>query len=170
MVAGILFFIACGLHVLHQRDQSEATYQGEKVSLIARFLRLPWTSLFGSFFCFFVALMFALVLLMASAKAQDKGEPISLHVKEVHRTQEDTEFGAVYHITAVVESKTVVYSLKCDESYLNKSGYNGRCAPLSAGKDYSARKSENDINFWQAEDRDKGYLLILYQIVSEKEK
>jgi hypothetical protein len=41
---------------------------------------------------------------------------------------------------------------------------------LSAGKDYYARKSENAINFWQPEDRNKGYLLILYEIVSEKEK
>ena len=103
--------------------------------------------------------------------AQDKGEQISEHVKELHRDQETAEKGTWYHIKAVVETKTIIYSLTCDEIYNNeKHAFAGRCFQLSAGKDYSARRFPSSINFWQPEDRGKEYLLILYDIVSEKEK
>jgi hypothetical protein len=115
--------------------------------------------------------LFCLVLLIAGAKAQDKGEPISLHVKEVHRTQEGNEYGFENHFTAVVESKTVLYSIRCDETFTReKHGFTVRCAQLSAGKDYSARKFVDAINFWPPEAKGEGYLLSMYEIVSEKEK
>ncbi len=65
-----------------------------------------------------------LVLTMPwSANPQhDKGESISVHVKEVHREAEaePTEKGSWFHITAVVETKAIIYSLKCDEFYSYK--------------------------------------------------
>jgi hypothetical protein len=111
-------------------------------------------------------------LLIAGAKAQDKGEPISLHVKEVHRDQDEgTEKGTWYHIRAVAESKPVVYTLKCDE-FLNmeQHDFTLRCSHLSAGKDYSALKFPDAINFWPPGEKGNGYRLALYEIVSEKEK
>jgi hypothetical protein len=118
-------------------------------------------------------LLFCLALLTGTAAyPQDKGEPVSLHVKEVHRAQDEgTEKGTWYHITAVVESKTVVYSLKCDEFLsMEKREFAGRCFHLSAAKDYPARKFSEAINFWTSDDQGKGSVLILYEIVSEKEK
>ena len=112
-----------------------------------------------------------LLLTFGLGEPQDKGEPIALHVKEVHRTQEATDYGFDYHITAVVESKTIVYSLKCDETFTReKGGFTIRCAQLSAGKDYAARKFVDAINFWPPEAKGQGYLLGMYEIVSEKEK
>jgi hypothetical protein len=108
---------------------------------------------------------------MIGEMAQDTGEPVSLHVKEVHRTEEDTDYGFMTHITAVVESKTVAYSIKCDETFSReKHGYTGRCFAISAGKDYSARKFPDAINFWPPQETGQGYVLILYDIISEKEK
>lgn len=116
-------------------------------------------------------LLFCLVLMAGGAKAQDKGKPISLHVKEVHRTEEDTDYGFQSHITAIVESKTVVYSIKCDETYSReKRGYTGRCFSISAGQDYGALKFSDAINFWQPGDKGEGYVLIMYDILAEKEK
>ena len=116
-------------------------------------------------------LLLCLALLTTSVEAPDKGEPISLHVKEVHRSKEVTEYGYETHITAVVESKTVVYSIKCDESFnKEKGGYMGRCLDISAGKDYTAVKFLEAINFWPPGDKSQGYVLIMYDIVGEKEK
>jgi hypothetical protein len=41
---------------------------------------------------------------------------------------------------------------------------------LSAGKDYSALKYPQVISFWKPEDKGDGYVLVLYDIVAEKEK
>lgn len=49
----------------------------------------------------------------AVAYPQDKGEPIVLHTKEIHRAQDEgTEKGTWYHITVTAESKTVIYTLE----------------------------------------------------------
>jgi hypothetical protein len=118
-----------------------------------------------------VGRVWSYLALLTAAAAQQTGEPVSLHVKEVHRTQEDTEYGFETHITAVVESKTVIYSVKCDETYSReKRGYTLRCKYLSAGKDYPAHKFPDAINFWLPEEKVQGYLLAMYEIVSEKEK
>jgi hypothetical protein len=124
-----------------------------------RFRGVSWSVL--------AAAMFALT----GAKAQDKGEPISVHVKEVHRSQEGDENGTIFHFTAVVESKSVIYSISCDEVYSReKRAYTARCFRLSAGKDYSVRRFPDAMNFWPPEDRGEGYLLVMYDVVSEKEK
>jgi hypothetical protein len=170
LASGFLFFIAFGLYVWHQRDGSSTQFTGEKERFISKFWNLPWKSAFGSLFCFIVATMFAFVA-WEGGIAADKGESISLHVKEVHRTQETTNYGFDSHITAVVESKTIEYSIKCTESYsLEKRSYTGRCFGLSAGKDYPALKFPDSINFWPPGDKGEGYVLILYDIVGEKEK
>lgn len=118
--------------------------------------------------------LFALTLLAATGlNAQDKGEPISVHVKEVHRVQDEdaTEKGNWFHITAVVETKTILYSLKCDEYYsTEKHGFAASCFRLSAGKDYSGKRFPTSMSFWGPEDRGSGSTLIMYDIVSEKEK
>jgi hypothetical protein len=111
------------------------------------------------------------VLTAAVVDAQDKGEPISLRVKEVHRDQDEgTEKGTWFHITAIAESKTILYTLKCD-AFLSteKHDFAVRCFNLSAGKDYSARRFPTSINFWRPADGREG-ALALYEIVSEKEK
>jgi len=113
------------------------------------------------------------ILIGAVAYPQDKGEGILVHVKEVHRTQDEgTEKGTWFHITVVGETKTVIYSLKCDEFLsMEKHAFVFRCAHLSAGRDYSARKFADAINFWPPEERPtEGVSLGLYEIVSEKEK
>jgi hypothetical protein len=61
MVAGSLFFIACGLYVWHQRDESSVSFTGEEESLSSRFWCLPWKSVFGATFCFLMAAIFAFV-------------------------------------------------------------------------------------------------------------
>jgi len=114
-----------------------------------------------------------LLLWSGEINGQDKGEPLSLHVKEVHREQSDesNNRAIIYHITAVVESKTIVYSLQCDEIFsMEKHDYTGRCFSISAGKDYSARKFDTAISFWPPEERGEKYLLFMYDIVSEKER
>jgi hypothetical protein len=170
LASGLFFFIAFGLYVWHQRDGSSTQYTGEKERFISKFWNLPWKSAFGSLFCFIVATMFAFVA-WEGGMASDKGEPISLHVKEVHRVKEATDYGFLTHITAVVESKTIQYSIKCDEAYSReKRSYTDRCFGLFAGKDYSAVKFADSMNFWPPEDKGEGYLLVLYDIVGEKEK
>jgi len=75
--------------------------------------------------------------------ARDKGEPLTVHVKEVRRVQDEngTKEGNWFHITATVESKTVIYSLKCDEFLRAEKGdYTIACFHLNAGKDYTARR------------------------------
>ncbi|HEU0048175.1 MAG: hypothetical protein DMG96_28685 [Acidobacteria bacterium] len=110
----------------------------------------------------------------AGANPQDnKAEPISVHVKEVHRNAdaEPTDKGAWFHITAVAETKTIIYSLKCDEFYsYAKRDYAVGCFHLAAGKDYSGFRAPTALNFWKPEDKNKGYTLAVYEIVSEKEK
>jgi len=118
----------------------------------------------------FLLLWFALLTVVANA--QNKGEPVSLHIKDVHRGQSDesNDKAIIYHITAVAESKTIVYSLQCDEIFsMEKHDYAARCFSLSAGKDYSARKFDTAISFWLPKEREK-YLLVMYDIVSEREK
>jgi hypothetical protein len=118
-------------------------------------------------------LLFWFALLAVVANAQNKGEPVSLHVKEVHRGQSDeiNDKAIIYHITAVAESKTIIYSLQCDEIFsIEKHVYTGRCFSLSAGKDYSARKFDTAISFWPEEREGEKYLLIMYDTVSEREK
>lgn len=112
-------------------------------------------------------------LWLAAQSTPQKGEPLTVHVKEVHRSgdENDDARGFSSHITAIAESKTVIYSLKCDEYFSReKHTYSARCFPLEAGKDYSARKFPTAISFWQPEDRDKGSILLAYDIESEKEK
>jgi hypothetical protein len=109
-----------------------------------------------------------------AANAVDRGEPVVVHVKEVHRTEDaSTEKGTWYHIRAVGESATVVYTLKCSE-YLNvklpKPDFTLRCYALSAGKEYKAFKFPRALNFWQPEDKSTTGTLALYDIVDEKEK
>jgi hypothetical protein len=104
---------------------------------------------------------------------RDKGEPISVHVKEVHRIQDEnpTKEGNWFHITAVVETKTIIFSLQCDEYLSNqKHDYAAGCFHLAAGKDYSGLRFATAINFWKPEDKNRGYTLLLHQIISEKEK
>lgn len=118
-------------------------------------------------------ILFWLVIGVQSSGAPDKGEPMTVHVKEVHRIQDEnpTKEGAWFHITAIVETKTVIYSLKCDEYISNeKHGYAVGCFHLAAGKDYPAHRFPTAMNFWQPEDNNKGYTLALYDIESEKEK
>jgi hypothetical protein len=119
-------------------------------------------------------ILFSVTLLMtAGLNAQDKGEPVSVHVREVHRVQDEepTAEGNWFHITAVVETKTIIYSLKCDEYYSNeKRGFAASCFHLSAGKDYSGKRFSTSIGFWRPEDRNSSSTLIMYDIVSEKEK
>jgi hypothetical protein len=173
MAAVSLAFIAFGLYIWHQRDQSSANYTGEEESFSDRFRRVPLWSLLKVLFCFLVAAIFAFVAWEGRlpVKAQDKGEAISVHVKEVHRSQDGTENGNTFHIAAVVESKTVTYSIKCDYFYSReKQSYTSRCFTLSAGKDYSVLKFSDSINFWPPEGRGQAYLLLMYDIVSEKEK
>jgi hypothetical protein len=114
-----------------------------------------------------------LLVMLVPCRAQDKGEPISVHVKEVQRVQDEdaTEKGNWFHITAVVETKTVIYLLKCDEYYSSeKHGFAASCFHLSAGKDYSGKRFPTSIGFWRPEDKGSGATLIMYEIVSEKEK
>lgn len=119
-------------------------------------------------------LLISMAALLLGASSQVKGEPISVHVKEVHRIQDPesaTEKGSWFHLTAIVESKTVVYSLKCDEYYsLQKHTFAISCFHLSAGKDYAARKFPTAMSFWTPGDEEGEGLLALYDIVSEKEK
>ncbi|MGB7284429.1 MAG: hypothetical protein WBE13_19345, partial [Candidatus Acidiferrum sp.] len=105
--------------------------------------------------------------------AQEKGAPITVHVKEVHREQEEgTEKGTWFHITVIAESKTIAFSLKCDEFFDNKThGFVIQCFDLSAGKDYSARKFPTAMSFWPDGTKSgQGRMMAAYDIVSEKEK
>jgi hypothetical protein len=117
--------------------------------------------------------LLCLALAAAGVKAQEKAEPISVHVKEVHREQDDgTEKGNWLHITAIVESKTIIYSLKCDQFYSSETQtYAVQCFDLSAGRDYSARKFQSAIAFWpEGTKSSPGHLFAAYNITSEKEK
>jgi hypothetical protein len=114
----------------------------------------------------------ALLPLVGGIDKVDKGELITVHVKEVHRTQDEgTEKGTWLHITAIAESRTIIYSIKCDE-YLSveKHDFIVRCFQISAGKDYPARKFVRSINFWPDGEKGDGYSLSLYEIADEKEK
>jgi hypothetical protein len=117
--------------------------------------------------------LFSLTLLAAaSLNAQDKGEPVSVHVREVQRNEDEpTEQGTWFHVKAVVESKTIVYTLQCDE-FLNMEvkDYTLRCYDLAAGKDYAGNRTQNSLNFWKPEDRGKKFRMSVFSIVSEKEK
>lgn len=119
-------------------------------------------------------ILFSLTLLTAAGlNAQDKGEPVSVHVREVHRVQDDepTEKGSWFHLTAVVETKVVVYSLKCDEYYSTPDHkFTISCFHLSAGRDYDALESPTTINFWTRRPQEEGPLLAVHEIVSAKEK
>jgi hypothetical protein len=60
-----------------------------------------------------------LLPLLGVPPVPQQGDPISVHVREVHRDEDTpTAEGTWYHVKAVVESKTVVYTLSCDE-FLN---------------------------------------------------
>jgi hypothetical protein len=57
-----------------------------------------------------------LLLWMFGTGVPQKGDPITVHVREVNRTEDErTEKGTWYHVKATVESEKVVYTLKCDE-------------------------------------------------------
>ena len=116
---------------------------------------------------------FLLLWLAIAGTAQEQGEPVSLHIKEVHRSQSDesNDKAVVFHITAVAESETISYSLQCGEIFnRERHEFAGRCFSLSAGKDYPARRLDTAINFWPPGARSQNYVLVLYDIVSEKEK
>jgi hypothetical protein len=83
----------------------------------------------------------ALVLVLtAGLSAQDKSEPVSVHVwGGVQRNEDEpTEKGTWFHVKAVVESKTIVCALQCDE-FLNMEvkDYALRCYDIAADKDYA---------------------------------
>jgi hypothetical protein len=113
------------------------------------------------------------VLFISAPNPSDKGEPILVHVKEVHRIQNDeeaTEKGNWFHLTATVETKTVVYSLRCDEYFSTPDHkFSAGCFHLSAGKDYPALKFPTAISFWQPGER-HDFTMVMYDITSEKEK
>ena len=102
---------------------------------------------------------------------QDRGEPISAHVKEVHREQTEHDAkGAWFKVTATLETKTATYSVECQEYYDNdENALTVRCFELTAGKDYSGRKLSDTINFWQPKDSALG-TLAFYSILSEKQR
>lgn len=108
------------------------------------------------------------------ANAQHKGEPISVHVKEVHREEDNelsSEKGTWFHMKAVAETKSIIYTLKCDEFYsYERQDYSVKCFNLVAGKYYHGSRVPTALIFWKPEDRNKGYTLTVYTIVSEKEK
>jgi hypothetical protein len=112
------------------------------------------------------------LVLTAGLYAQDKGEPVSVHVREVQRNDDEpTEKGTWFHVKAVVESKTIVYTLQCDE-FLNMDvkDWTLRCYDLAAGKDYTGYRTQNSLNFWKPEDKGKKFRMSVFSIVSEKEK
>jgi hypothetical protein len=117
---------------------------------------------------------FLLLLATADVNAQSRKEVISVHVKEVHRVQdgEATAKGTKFHITAVVESRTIIYSIKCDEIYSPETrGYFPQCFRLSAGKDYPVHKSPIGMSFWSEDTKfSAGHAYAFYDVVSEKEK
>lgn len=119
-----------------------------------------------------VSIFATLCLSMRPTAGQEKPETITIHVKEIHRDQESTDKGAWVHITAVVETKTIIYSLKCDEFASVEHGYTVVCTNLSAGHDYSGRKYPRAISFWPSTERDEegGPRHSAYEITSEKEK
>ncbi len=105
--------------------------------------------------------------------AQERPQPISIHVREVHREPEKYENGVMVHITAVVETKAVVYSLTCEAFTKPPSDNTKRnliCGELEAGHDYSAWKYPNAISLWKPEKYSGSDRRVLYTIVSEKEK
>jgi hypothetical protein len=111
------------------------------------------------------------VLYLLSIPSQDIGEPMSLHVKEVTRTQDEgNEKGTWFHIKVVAESKTVVYGLSCDEFIsIEKHGYTLSCYHVAAGKDYAVKRFPTAINFWPPGEKAEG-TMAMYEILSEKEK
>jgi hypothetical protein len=114
-------------------------------------------------------LLFGLLLW---ANTADKPEPIAVHVREVQRVKGDvSKKGTWFHVTASVESMTVVYSLTCDE-YFNSDlrDYTRNCSRLSAGQDYQAVKVGSAMNFWPNPSSNRSNRLALYKIVSEKGK
>ena len=75
------------------------------------------------------------------------------------------------HITAVVETKTVVYSLTCDAFTKPASDNTKRnlvCGDLEAGHDCNAWKYPDAISLWKPEKYSGTDRRILYTIVSEK--
>jgi hypothetical protein len=109
---------------------------------------------------------------MLFALPQQKSEPIFLHVKEVHRENEDTPQGNWTHFYVTAESKTVIYSLKCSELInTEKQTYTVLCSHVSAGTDYQAKKFPTAISFWlDSETTPSGTIRAAYEIMSEKEK
>jgi hypothetical protein len=123
----------------------------------------------------FTNAFFAFLMLMpiaTIAQDEEKKEPVTVHVKEVNRTDGDySEKGAWFNITAVLESKTIIYSVKCQEFYrYDDKAYTIRCFPISAGKDYSGLKFASSILLWPPAAKHYAYRLGTYTIVSEKEK
>jgi hypothetical protein len=114
----------------------------------------------------------SLLVLISATAAQDTGGPLVVHVKEVKRVDGDSgEHGTWFDITAVMESKTIVYSVKCREFYrYDDHKYTLRCFPIAAGKDYSGKRLATGISLWPPNAKDDEYKLGLYTIVSEKEK
>jgi hypothetical protein len=100
----------------------------------------------------------------------DRGEPSTLHVKEVQRTEGSDEYGTWFHIKVTAESKTVVYVLSCDEFLNNKTGWTVSCYHVSAGKDYPVRLFDTCINFWPPGVKPDTGQAALYDILAEKEK
>lgn len=103
--------------------------------------------------------------------AQEKYEPITVHVKEVTRTRQNGEKATWFNISAVMESKTVIYSVECREYQQNDTGhFTIRCFPVAAGKDYSGKRLATSIALWPPDAKDDEYKLGVYSIISEKEK
>jgi hypothetical protein len=121
-----------------------------------------------------IALLVSLLITPAlSLSAQEKPLPISIHVREVHRQPEPHENGVIIHITAVVETETVIYSVTCDAFTKPPSDLTKRnliCGSLEAGHDYNAWKYPTAISLWKPEKYTGDAKRILYTIVSEKEK
>jgi hypothetical protein len=113
-----------------------------------------------------------LALFPLPQESPQKGEPITLHIKEVTRTQDENanEKGTSFHIKVTAETKTIVYSLSCEE-FLNMEQhvFTGSCYHVRAGRDYDALLFDDAISFWRQGEKSSG-TKILYDVVTEKEK
>jgi hypothetical protein len=118
-------------------------------------------------------LLLCFLLCLFRGGAQEKGEPTALHIKSVNTTSDETDKGTWFHIKVSAESKTVFYSLSCDEFLSNEAEAVVICFHVEAGKDHEARKlPNNSISFWPpgTPNKKNGALVSTRTIVAEKEK
>jgi hypothetical protein len=113
-----------------------------------------------------------LALALLSGQAAPKPEPFTIHVKEVHREEEKpSEKGTWFRITATMESRMIIYNVKCEEFWnAETEDFTAKCCDIAAGKDYNVVRAQNALNFWLDAARGKKHLLTVYSITSEREK